>query len=506
MPSNPNPIAVAKIKAQTPIGSPLNTEGWSKVPLALRDASVFSATVESFRLLQRMQNRLTTAVSLLRREEGAYQTKEKFVAEMQKIAREEGLDPRNFGEPGKLGGLQDVTSVRRLNLVFDTQTERIQEFAKWKMDQDPDVLNAYPAQEFIRASPRKHPRSDWLRRWKKAGGKLYRGRMVALKTDPVWKKLSRFGTPWPPFDFGSGMGLRDISRRDAIKLGLMKEGERIKPIEQDFNQELEASVKDLSPKMQSALKRSFGDQVKIEDGVAKWIPRKEPPIPPPIIPQPPIIPPRPIIPPSPPTLAPAVVKSTATPGPSVAQKAVVEVPSQKEAARYKAVLADIDRVHSDGPLSPIPFNHKIMRGSDGSYYSMPDRAVSIGVRRNSPNAEKSLAHEVGHWLDHKGIASPGKWASASAPELEGFRQAVRNSESYRAIVSSTAYSRKFRDYLLSAHELFARAYSQFITEESGNAAMRASLDRQVGYHWTEKDFAPIRAELRKVFQKLGWMK
>jgi hypothetical protein len=277
MAAQPNPIAVAAVQAKTPAGSPLNAEGWEKVPQALKETSFFSSKIESFRLLQRMADRLQGAIEMLRREgmgrdggEGAYQTREKFVAELQKIAREEGLDPRNFAEPGKVGGLEDPTSVRRLNLVYDLQIENVQEAAKWKMDQDPDVLNAYPAQEFIRVSPRKNKRDDWPERWKKAGGKLYKGRMIALKTDPVWRKLSRFGKPWPPFDYGSGMGLRDISRREAIALGVMKKSEEVKPIEQNFNDQLQASVSDLSDKMQSALKRSFGDQVAIVNGIARW--------------------------------------------------------------------------------------------------------------------------------------------------------------------------------------------------------------------------------------------
>ncbi|MCA1660115.1 MAG: hypothetical protein LC642_06230 [Verrucomicrobiaceae bacterium] len=275
--ATPNPLAVEKIQALTPVGSPLNAAGWESVQLALRETSFFSSKIESFRLMQRMADRLENAIAMVRREgmgreggEGAYQTKEKFVAEIQAIAREEGLDPRNFGEPGKMGGLENPTSVRRLGLVFDVQTENIQEFAKFKMDQDPDVLNAYPAQEFLRVSSRKNKRDDWPERWKKAGGKLYKERMVALKTDPVWKKLSRFGKPWPPFDYGSGMGPRDISRREAIALGVLKKGEEVKPIEADFADKLESSVKDLSPKMQSALKRSFGDQVEIVDGIARW--------------------------------------------------------------------------------------------------------------------------------------------------------------------------------------------------------------------------------------------
>jgi hypothetical protein len=270
-----NPIAVAKIKSLTPVGSPLNSAGWEKVQFGLRDSSFFSSKVETFRLLQVAADRLKTAIEILRRPgegrdggEGAFQTREKFVAELQKIAREEGLDPRNFGEGAKLNGLEDITSVRRLNLIFDIQTENAQEFAKWKMDQDPDVLNAYPAQEFIRVSARLHPRTDWKARWIEAGGRA--GRMVALKTDPVWISLSRFGKPWPPFDYGSGMGLRDISRREAIALGIIKKDAKLKPVDKPFTEKMQADVSGLSEKMQSALRRSFGDQVEIVNGVAKW--------------------------------------------------------------------------------------------------------------------------------------------------------------------------------------------------------------------------------------------
>src|SRR5437588_10210232 len=143
----PNPIAVEAIKAKTPAGSPLNAAGWEDVPIALRESAQFSARVESMRLLQRIQDRITTAVENLRREgegvdggEGAFQSREKFVAEMQQIARDEGLDPLNFGEGGLAGGIQDITSVRRLNLIFDIQTENAHAFAKWKMDKHPGVL------------------------------------------------------------------------------------------------------------------------------------------------------------------------------------------------------------------------------------------------------------------------------------------------------------------------------------------------------------------------------
>lgn len=273
-----NPLAVEKIRAKTPVGSPLDTAEWRTVAAGLRDRAQLSAKVENLRFLQRIQERLTTALELVRRPgegldggEGAFQDRGGFVAELQKLSREEGLDPRNDPDTAEqYGGLQDPTSSRRLRLIYDTQIEQAQEYARWKAEQDPDVLDAYPAQEFTRVESRKAPRTDWAQRWLDAGGEVYEQRMIALKNSPVWSKLSRFGTPYPPFDFGSGMGLVDISREEAERLGVIAAGETPVPMEAAFNAGLEASVKDLSPPYQQHLKDAFGKQVEIVDGVAKW--------------------------------------------------------------------------------------------------------------------------------------------------------------------------------------------------------------------------------------------
>ena len=66
----------------------------------------------------------------------------------------------------------------------------------------------YPAQR-LTASTAAKPRLEWPARWEEAGQKVgwegakKQGGFVALKTSPIWAALSRFGTPWPPFDYGS---------------------------------------------------------------------------------------------------------------------------------------------------------------------------------------------------------------------------------------------------------------------------------------------------------------
>jgi hypothetical protein len=158
------------------------------------------------------------------------------------------------------------------------QTNQAQEFSRWKMDQDPDVLNAYPAQRFVRIEDRLHPREDWPDRWDAAAGAVdFEGvaqntrEMVALKTSPIWAALSVFGTPWPPFDFGSGMGLEDVSRSEAEDFGILSPSDDLVPIEEDFNASLEAGISDLSAVVLDWLKSAFGNQVEIGNGKIRKI-------------------------------------------------------------------------------------------------------------------------------------------------------------------------------------------------------------------------------------------
>ena len=85
-----------------------------------------------------------------------------------------------------------------------------------------------------------------------------------------WETISEFGTPYPPFDYNSGMWVRDIDREEAIALGLLGENETIEPSVARFNSNLEASVKNLDPDIQRFLQESFGGRVIIEGDRARW--------------------------------------------------------------------------------------------------------------------------------------------------------------------------------------------------------------------------------------------
>ena len=259
--------AVEKLSASTPIGSILKTAEWVLLPLELRESAFFSATIENAKWLEAAQAKILAAVSQARGPEGALMDRSVFIAEMRKLGTELGLRPT---DPGKVDTLQDPLSTRRLRLIFDIQTSRAAGHAEWKMGNDADYLDAFPAQELVRKEERKAHRV-WLKRWEAAGGGIYSGRMVALKTDDVWTRISRFGTPWPPFDFQSGMGLVELDRAEAEDLGLLSPEHVMEPQPLPFTENMQADVSSMSPRYVAGLKAIFGDQVAIADGKALWV-------------------------------------------------------------------------------------------------------------------------------------------------------------------------------------------------------------------------------------------
>ena len=152
----------------------------------------------------------------------------------------EWLDSTGY-EPDKAGTITDLGSNARLTLIIRTETQMAQGYAEWKQGQTASILALWPAQEFYRAEEREEPR-EWPERWDAAGGQFFggggdyeEGRMIALKSDPIWRAISRFDNAWPPFDFNSGMNIRDVDREEAEELGLIQPGEIVVESNEDFD-------------------------------------------------------------------------------------------------------------------------------------------------------------------------------------------------------------------------------------------------------------------------------
>jgi hypothetical protein len=119
----------------------------------------------------------------------------------------------------EIKGVRQELDTEWLDLVVHTNTRFVCGHRNFAKSVDPEMLDAYPARELVHVKGGAEP-FDWKGRWTAAGAKLFGDRMIALKNDPVWLKISDFGHPHPPFAFGSGMDMVDVSRVEAVELGL----------------------------------------------------------------------------------------------------------------------------------------------------------------------------------------------------------------------------------------------------------------------------------------------
>ena len=142
-------------------------------------------------------------------------------------------------------GLDNPASLRRLNLIVDTQTQMAASVARID-NQTEATVALWPAWELVRFEDRRVPRQDWARRWREAGNAVgwqgaLQNRFIALKSSPIWAALGAgaggfrdtLGNPYPPFAFSSDLDWQEVSVDECKKLGLAT-GSAAKPPRADL--------------------------------------------------------------------------------------------------------------------------------------------------------------------------------------------------------------------------------------------------------------------------------
>lgn len=226
------------ILAKTLLPTALDTAGFrERWGTRIHADALASARTTSERYLARLQ---ATLADLARGDIGAARGREILIDELRGL----GYDAERGGFPeapvpaADAGTLRDLASRARLDLVLRTQLQSAQAMGQVARSEDPVVMELYPAYELVRGAYRVRPRGDWPQRWRAAGEAVgwqgaARGRMIALKTSPVWQALGEgaggfrdtLGNPWPPFAWGSSHVWRDRNRDEAAEAGLLPAGE-----------------------------------------------------------------------------------------------------------------------------------------------------------------------------------------------------------------------------------------------------------------------------------------
>lgn len=212
------PEEIVKLKALLPtsLGS---EEIREKIAADILRRSLFSARMTSASYLARLREVLTRFTS------GAINAADARAA-LLKSLETMGYSPQDEG------GLKNPASIRRLNLILDTNKQMASSVATLS-EQTEATVAMYPAWELTRMGVRRAPREDWARRWKDAGDSVgwegaVKSRMIALKSSPIWAALGNgaggytdtLGNPYPPFAFSSGLDWVEVSAEEAAALGL----------------------------------------------------------------------------------------------------------------------------------------------------------------------------------------------------------------------------------------------------------------------------------------------
>lgn len=248
------------------VGSGLDSSGWSTIQAGIRDRAFFSSQVNQAKILYAMRKNVSDLVgggkspSEVRRDLRAY------------------LDSIGYDAGERRGTIKDLMTKARLDVMMKTNADQAKGYASHLRATTAGAILAFPAYELIRVQQRKMPR-DWHARWIKAANAVgWDGvakdtdRMIALKTSPVWAELSVFGNPFPPFDYNSGMGIRDIAKSVCREIGLLGKDEQPEiPPPPDLNGNLQAQVpmRNDDPEAQR-LKDIFGDQIRFDGNVVHW--------------------------------------------------------------------------------------------------------------------------------------------------------------------------------------------------------------------------------------------
>lgn len=245
----------------------LNTYQLEELPVEVRRMAVFSATVSDARILDKIHTEIQQLAEGVSPGPGEYTNEATIRLRLKQL-----LESISYqASPDEAGTIKDLATDERLDLIIKTQRDMALGYGQWVQSNDEDFLLVYPAQELLRVESRTVPRGFvkrkgdivekegdpgyWIKRWKDAGGRVYGGRMIARMDDPVWTRISRFGNPYPPFDFNSGYGVEPVSRRDAVALGVIEQREKVPPHpDRNLTDRIESDVSGLSKTILDALR------------------------------------------------------------------------------------------------------------------------------------------------------------------------------------------------------------------------------------------------------------
>lgn len=243
------------------VPSELRSKEWEHVQAQVRERAFFMASVANAKELHKWRSVMEQVTS------GAMspgQAREEMRRYLEKI----GYSP----DPGLGGTIKDRSTVQRMKVSIDTNVDMARGWAA-RMEALEDVLS--PGQELYRQRESRVKR-NWAEKWEQAAravnwqGVARNGQMVALVTSPIWRKLSRFDNPYPPFDYNSGMRVRPVDFEVCEELGLVSLDDmdaleaEMQAQKESLNADVKASIEGLGEDLIDAVQNQLKGLVRRE--------------------------------------------------------------------------------------------------------------------------------------------------------------------------------------------------------------------------------------------------
>ena len=197
------------------------------------------------------------------------------------------------------------------------------------------------------------------------------------------------------------------------------------------------------------------------------------------------------------------------------------------AEEVKGAVAAIGRVHRLGDAKKIPIIVGGLRSGQavGMYtHSVEGEPLKINIQGGDDpflHQQMTTVHEIGHYLEGAYFSSGEKQAGVMAA-IEGTARVAAMREIGKKGHVVVAYPggrrvkepmpKKYTAYRLLPEELFAEAYTHYITFRSKSAGMAEEYRKQALMQgitrfpsvWSEAEFEPVAKAFDDLFQKAGW--
>jgi hypothetical protein len=168
-------------------------------------------------------------------------------------------------------------------------------------------------------------------------------------------------------------------------------------------------------------------------------------------------------------------------------------------------LAAASRLHSlKSDLVSVPVRVTATTSEAGAYRYRRADPIDLRVSKRSGHVATGFLHELAHLVDHQVHYDRRNrvWASAVHPAFAGWRAAAAQLDR-RPFPGGNHRQRYFE----SAHEVWARCYSQTILLRSGDVLLRKQLarlqDQNDPHVWPSAEFEPVALQVELVFERLG---